>query len=378
MGTICDELIYNLAQPPARSGLRLKSERELAGVLNVHYQSIKYAMSKLEQGGVVERRRGSGTFLRKVPSSRTPERFPDRAAELFLADAGLGRLLESDKPMRPFEIALWGFHNENCLYECQVRDGIRDYFRRDGHNLTVFAFPRDRRTPQDLAQALTDSGKQFDAALVFVCVADAYKELEELRETPVLYLLNEAEPTSFRQQPLADCDQHEMFERTVQIFAENDYRRVGLLTIASHRKRDFSLFERACGYYGIAAAGMEAAALEPEAAAAAVKKLFPADDRAAWPEALFCADDILLHLSLPFLQRAGVKPGGNVGIVTQANAGLPLPGAFDWSRLEFDPYHFGRTAAEALLKAVRFAGEKLDSFASRARWIEGNTLKLKP
>jgi len=58
---------YGLCIPPARTGLRLKSEPELARMLEINRMLIRSMLSDFVERDILLRRHGSGTYLRKLP-----------------------------------------------------------------------------------------------------------------------------------------------------------------------------------------------------------------------------------------------------------------------------------------------------------------------
>ena len=67
-GPIFEQIAKNVQQMLARGALspgdKLPSARDLAGTLNVNPNTIVHAYAELETRGVIEKRRGLGTFVR--------------------------------------------------------------------------------------------------------------------------------------------------------------------------------------------------------------------------------------------------------------------------------------------------------------------------
>lgn len=72
----------------------------------------------------------------------------------------------------------------------------------------------------------------------------------------------------------------------------------------------------------------------------------------------------------------GYEPGQNLALVSHANHRSALPGGYQWSRMEFDPYMVGRLTAQSLVREVESAGDDLVSFTHNAAWRVGTTHRL--
>jgi len=66
-------VLHHLSNPGVYSGLRMKPERELAKLLNVSHHEVRRALERVEHLGLVVRRHGSGTFVRKRNHTGVPE-----------------------------------------------------------------------------------------------------------------------------------------------------------------------------------------------------------------------------------------------------------------------------------------------------------------
>ncbi len=368
MAIIYDKMLQLLSRPPSRSGLRLKSERELARIFNVNPRSTNYALSLLEKDGIIERRQGSGSFVRKIPFLAPA--LPDEPVKIdpFITSVEGNWLQESEKPMRHFEIALWGVCSDGWA-DAELRRGIIERLKRDGHGVTSFA-------PNTMRRQLEECGLQFDASLVFTQAIDEFQTLGFPASHPLLYIAdgNQSSVVS----PIARYDFFEMFDRGAQLFRQNGIRRVAGIGLSDYARRvDAVNFEWACRVHQLECLQTFDCRQETEAVREAADRIFPAGRPELWPEGLFVSDNIIMHLVWPFLYRNGLRPGENVAVITHSNQGDTLPPPYDWSRLEFQPYRFGRHCAETLLRPMLFAGEDIELLAMSAHWIAGETLTLK-
>ena len=84
-------------------GKALPPERELAATLSVSRHSLRQALASLEGIGVVERRHGSGVYLRASPSDDAIVRVTD---VLFNAERSLENVVEARLAIEPYIAAI--------------------------------------------------------------------------------------------------------------------------------------------------------------------------------------------------------------------------------------------------------------------------------
>ena len=88
-GAIFEQIAKNvrrlLARGDLRPGEKLPSARELAGTLSVNPNTIVHAYAQLEAQGIIEKRRGLGTFVREDAPVETMRReMLQQIAETFV------------------------------------------------------------------------------------------------------------------------------------------------------------------------------------------------------------------------------------------------------------------------------------------------------
>ena len=64
---LVNRLLRSLAQRSAAVGMRIRSERELAKLLDLGRKRVAYAIGRLVKDGILIRRAGSGTFIEQLP-----------------------------------------------------------------------------------------------------------------------------------------------------------------------------------------------------------------------------------------------------------------------------------------------------------------------
>ena len=148
-----EELKRRILQGEYQNGQRLPGENEMAGEFSMSRQTVRQALSLLEQEGFIQRRQGSGTYVRRVERRR--ERswnvgvmatyiseyiFPSilRGIEGELSEEGFFPLLSATKNR---------VDNERRILE--------DYMEKRVDGLIVEVHPEPKVAMSDAAQQLT-------------------------------------------------------------------------------------------------------------------------------------------------------------------------------------------------------------------------------
>jgi GntR family transcriptional regulator len=104
---IHDQMLHALARGSVRKGERLPAVRDMASALGVNPNTVNRAYAELEREGVLETRRGRGTFVAGAPPAPGPSQRVrlDELAERFVAQArSVG--FESDRIARAVTVQL--------------------------------------------------------------------------------------------------------------------------------------------------------------------------------------------------------------------------------------------------------------------------------
>ena len=75
---IADWIKEKLDRGEIRAGDRIESEHQLCETFHVSRQTVRHAVQVLENEGIVERRRGSGTYIREAVKIQEKETKTDR------------------------------------------------------------------------------------------------------------------------------------------------------------------------------------------------------------------------------------------------------------------------------------------------------------
>lgn len=373
-----------LRQPPAEAGMRLRSDRELAELCGVNRMRMRRVMDRLEAQGVLVRRHGSGTYLRKVPERSATGSCPHvivpgglTARDLAAAPARSLMRRHLSRSGQQLNLALIGGRPgaDSTAANRLLVSGMVEQARQAGHHILFPTAAFDpAMVPSVAAVQRALSKDASDGYLVYATWAGVFREALQDRSSAAVFFYPGkcAQPL----QPLIEIETDAGIGRAVRVFAAQGLSRIAML----------GSVERAGGIQDMAyGRAMEDMALsyqasefvnapwKPDAVQRAMRRLF---DRADPPQAVYISDDHCLEPVARFLAFRGVVSGRDVALITLSNRGVPLVAGVDWSRMEFDPQVVGSMAVDSLLKIVRTAGQALISFAHLPTWRPGGTHAL--
>lgn len=259
--------------------------------------------------------------------------------------------------------------------------GIVERMKETGNRLTIHAV-RDWRNDAAVLEALTRKlhAHPCDGYILQSNLAPHFKKALGGSKSPIVYMWYGIEYPEC--EPMVRIDLAESVARAVSLLAAEGHRRIGLVGLTHETReevrRAYNLilhgYETAMAGLGLTYRASAACTLEPEVNCRALREMFSRRDP---PEAIYVADDILLRKLTPVLKSLGLIPGQNLAVITLACRGNPLPAGFDWSRMEFHPFQFGRLVMDCLLRDIESAGEELCSFSHQAAWRPGQTHRSK-
>jgi DNA-binding LacI/PurR family transcriptional regulator len=369
-----------LAKSPSKAGQRLCSERELAGRLSVDRMKVQKAFELLVEKGILARRHGSGTFVRKVPQ------IPGKAAKVKWGDRVLGAEDLFAKPSaaprrqirqehRRLRLAL--LPNENWQSESNnlVFEGIEDRIKQQGHELEIHTSHGDagKAWPQ-LVEELRDN--PADGYILWTPYLPILNEAFQGKHPPAVFIGAQTREVDLKCAPIVRVDLEDALVRGLGLLAEEGYEKIGLIgfdSLERQSKVEQVLYEETMSKLGRSYRAAIFCPLNEEAALERMREMFAAEDR---PEAVYVADDIVLRNVLPAWKMLGIVPGENLAVISLANRRNALPTAYEWSRIEFHPFQVGRMAVDSLLQEIETAGEEICSFEHLGVWIPGKTHRL--
>lgn len=379
---VIEALRYEISRPPAMAGKRLINERQLAQLMGANRMTIRRSLDDLEKQGLVIRRHGSGTYIRKIPRQSTcPKDYMPIDGPICVVD-------ESDKPARlqpdpvkqQLTIGLWG--DMHCTFSPAnklILSGIKQRLADLNHCLQTFdlEYAQDGTTPvEHIVDEL--SQKRCDGYIVTSHMVsrflEAYQQVFHKDSPPLVQVWPGSVLPTY--EPLIQSDTQQAIERGTLRLAQQGYKRIMLVEFNSARNmpsRSWTGYELAMQALGLPV--LPALKLQYIDALRgewedSFKTLLDMDPL---PQALCMASDEPLHLLYSMMKQRRIKVGRDIAILTIANVGIDLPAGEAWSTMVFDPRLVGGMAVTSLLNVIVTAGQRLCSFSHQAHWQPGKS-----
>ena len=369
-----------LTHPPAAVGKRLRSEQELAALLKVGRWRIRESITELVDQGVLVRRRGSGTYVRKIPSSleATQELPPGAGVEpyVFFADAAASRstVLQATARQKQLHLSLWTDWNVYMHATLQaIMASIVHRVQETGHHLSLHSLVERENVPLPsnvLAKRLTEN--HYDGYLVLYGWSMRFAEAMSGVTGTVLFFYHSTQVLGHPS--LVTIDTEEATQRAMTLLAEEGYQRIGVLGIedpsepAGFKEANYETF---MARLGLKYRAVDFTRRTSDAIWESTRKMFSRPDR---PEALYVSHDHALATVVDALRTEGVEPGRNVALITLSNrGGVSLPHGYEWSRMEFDPERLGIAVVDELLRLVQSTDALPMAQTFHATWRPGKT-----
>lgn len=379
---IVDALRFELIIQPATAGQRLINERQLALLLGANRMTIRRSLNDLDEQGLLIRRHGSGTYLRKVPThAPCPEGYKPMKDCLFVAgelDDQPNRL-QPDPAKQQLTLGLWGDMHCTTPANKLLLEGIQDRTENLNHRLQIYEmeYAADGLTPVehivDELKAMPCDGYIVNSGMAEQFFA-AYHQVWGEASPPLVQVWPGTILPTF--EPLIQTDMQQAIERATLRLIGQGYKRITLLNMMSH----LGPVSRTDLGYQLA---MQSANIKPQRVVRmqsimhlscqwkpVLEKLLEPKHR---PEAICLASENPLPLLYELMCQRNLKPGRDIGIITVANQGIELPAGEDWSAMVFDPRLVGNMAVSSLVDVIVTAGQKLCSFSHQAHWQSGTT-----
>lgn len=364
---------------PSRSGKRLCSERELASRLNIDRMKIQKAYDALVERGILARRHGSGTYVRKVPRLSDPSakaKLGDQnihSAELFAESSQAVIPRQISKEHKKLQLAvvlnqMWKSNSNDNIFA-----GIKDRTQHENHSLKMVGKKGTLLDESDPALIQALQASTADGFILWATYGKAFHAAFPDLRPPVVFIGSLNRETDIEFSPLVRIDLEEASIRGLQLLGKAGHKRIGFIGFKSkerHWNQDEILYDKTMQEMGSSYRSTGFCSLAKGDAKIVAKSMFATSER---PDAVYVADDIVLAQILPVWKSMGIIPGQNLGVITLSACGNPLPQEFKWSRLEFNPFQTGRMAVDSLLLEIESAAEQACSFAHLAEWHPGET-----
>ena len=369
-----------LSRPPAAVGKRLRSEQELAGLLNIGRWRIRESITQLVDRGILVRRRGSGTYVRKIPSMveaslNSSDDLPIESHTLFASDIAEGiTALQPTSRQKQLQLSLWTDWDVNTHATIQViLTSIVHRVQETGNHLSLHSLVERENVPlstQALSQRLTE--RAYDGYLVLNRWSKPFAQAMSAVKGSVLFFYHS---TQLLGDPsLVTFDTEEATQRAMMVLAEEGFQKIGVLGFQDPSgPRDFkeANYDAFASRIGLKYRAVEFTDKSPSAIWDATRRMFDRPDR---PEALYVAHDHALATILDALRSLGIEPGRNLGLITLSNrVGLSLPHGYQWSRMEFDAERLGIAVVDELLRLIQSTDAPPMAQTFHATWRPGKT-----
>ena len=360
--------------------MRLRSDRELADLCGVNRMKVRRALDRLEGRGILVRRHGSGTYLRKVPELPALGKGDRVALPKGLTARDLAAAPARDPVRRrlsrrgqQLHLALIGQSSAGTTKANRlIMAGMVEQARQAGHSI-VFASlepgAEDCPSAEQVLRILPEGA--CDGYLVNATWAAAFGE--SMGGHPPATVFFYPGKCLLPLQPLIEIETDAGIGRAVRVFVAEGLTRIAMLgSVEQVGGIQDVAYRRAMEDVGLPYRASEfvTAPWKPELVRGGLRRLL---DRPDPPQAVYVSDDHCLAPVARELAARGLVPGRDLAVITLANRGIPLPNGRYWSHIEFDPKLVGRMAVDSLLKVVRTAGQALISFAHLPTWRPGDT-----
>ena len=330
-------------------GEKLPSENDLSNQLGISRQTVRKALSLLEEEGVVRRVRGSGTFVRKP---------------------GFG-----DLPGRN-RIAVMTTYVDGYIFPKMIR-GIEEHLFERGFTVQLSFTNNTLEREKNVLQGILEQG---DVAGVIVEGTksglpnpnlDLYRELIR-RRIPLLFV-NTYYPEL--DVPHVSLDDVAAARKAVQFLIDKGHRNIGaILKLDDGQGR-----QRYLGYLqAMGAAGLEVTDSrmvwidtdESKQLAYCVDRIM---NRLESCTAFFCYNDQIAFQLIKLLRSRGVEVPGQVSVISIDDADLALHSEVPITTLPHPKEKLGVKAAELLLQMID-TGKKVESFEFDTRVVERSSV----
>ncbi|HCD32350.1 MAG TPA: hypothetical protein DER01_08065 [Phycisphaerales bacterium] len=380
---VIEALRYEISRPPAMAGQRLINERQLAQLMGANRMTIRRSLDDLEKQGLVIRRQGSGTYIRKIPGlSPCPKNYMPIDGPICVVDESDDQptRLQPDPVKQQLTIGLWGdMHCTSAPANKLILSGIKQRLVDLNHCLQTFdlEYAQDGTTPvEHIVDEL--SQKPCDGYIVTSHMVsrflDAYQQVFHRDSPPLVQVWPGSVLPTY--EPLIQSDTQQAIERGTLTLAEQGHKRIMLVefdkvrNIPSRSWLGYELAMQAVGLPVIPSLKLQCIdALRDEWKDSIAMLL----DMNPLPDALCMASEEPLQLLYDMMKQRGIKVGRDMAILTIANVGVDLPAGENWSTMVFDPRLVGGMAVTSLVDVIVTAGQRLCSFSHQAHWQPGKT-----
>lgn len=369
--SIREGLLSTLSHPPSRVGRRLQPEEVLARSLGVSVRQVRKLLNELVAEGVLVRRRGSGTYVRRLPTNKGLAKTDTIPPEvLFVANDG--QTAVNGRPAK-LQLGLWSDLAYMQHPNQEILAGMAQEAERLGHYLAVHSVVEQRDqpvTPEELAKRLERAPE--DGYIINARWAELFDQLTTWQAGAVVYYQSGSIDVSHT--PLVMFNTDETVQRAMRLLSKQNCKRIAVIGRLATQTREDAAYEVACRLVGQEYRGSQYVDFFlPSSNDAGQSLLAAAGER---PDGIYVADDHLLPTLMQTMKAQGLEVGRDIAIITLSNAGVALPEEYEWSRLEFDPRQLGCALVRQLVETINRAEQPTPTQALYAEWKPGKTHQL--
>ncbi|MFA9480452.1 substrate-binding domain-containing protein [Phycisphaerales bacterium AB-hyl4] len=372
---VLDILEHALTDQWATPGRRLRSERDLAMVLDVGRRQVNEALSQLAYRGLLSRTRGSGTYVvkRAEPSDARAARLRevweqselDNVDQIFLPTSQSAAPLSHRTGNAPLRLCLCGdWLDASPIHHAAVERMIATV-QHLGHALSIVSVLDESGRPltaTTLRQRLR--ANPADGYLVVDRWGELFSRAAEGIHRPTIFCGNIC---GLRHEPAVGICQYDVAPQAMRRLSEAGYSRIAMLGYhnpANSMEAQQDAYEGAVDRLGLNYRRCELIRLGDLRSGAIVRQLLESKDR---PDAIYLSDQFLAPAVIEALESTKLTLGRHLGLVCFTNRGVSdLPTT--WSRYEVDIRLAGQLAVEALLRTIETGEEYASNILLQPRW----------
>ena len=383
---LTDAIEAALTLPPSQVGTRLRPEIQLAKKLNLGRAAVRVSLNKLVRKGILVRRQGSGTFVRRLPMMvstgwEADNPHPVTPDVLFATDEDI----PVEKPHRVkavekrLHFSVWSDLSRRSSQ--LIVAGIVQEANRLGHHVSMHSLIGMDKSPESLAKlAERLRNDPCDGYLILEPWADLIEAALGKIDRPAVYFWWLSCPDSKRF-PLVSMDVFAFFYEAAHRLKQQGYRRIAAINLKTEPEPSMatsaSMYRAAISACGLEYALVDQAALGIpgsfgiNAHDVTTKMLQLTGDKA--PDAIIVGDDYLVDAVARTLCENGKRIGHDFGLVSYANKGMPVGDGQEFSVMESDLEAYGGIVLDMLERCTSKAGPILPTISIAPRWKPGKT-----
>lgn len=372
---IIERLQTAFSRPPAAAGRRLKSEPVLADLLGVKRAQLRKILDKFVEDGILIRRHGSGTFLRKV--LEIPETARENAKSSFdpfsydETDRSRRRASATDCSLTFTVLSDFLSPHLSGTYR-KIFEGLSSRAADSGHSVKIHNSVKVHKSGASKASVLKALHETTcDGIIVRADDLELFEMLVESERPPTLFI--EVGMIRKEVEPIVSFGRKDAMRRALKQLARDGAQKIGLIgwSTPGHNEEYRKNYLDCIVEVGLDFTACHFLSEDEEKNRAQLQMLFgPYSDP---PQALYFSDDVALRQAAKLFEEMALVPGKNVRVIAEADRGVSLPTDFDWSVMMFDPFQVGRLAIDCLEAAIQTAGDELVSLTHEASWRPGTT-----